>query len=208
MLVSRCSGNLHGIIIQIKKIIYTINEIPNIGNRMTNIENIQYPVGKWTAKDRYSSEEIQQNIAQIRAYGLKFKELTLQLSQEDLEKTYREGSWTIRQVVHHVADTHLWHFIRIKQALTEENPIGMFGNVNALSVLPDSAKAPISDSLLMIESTHNRYAYVFENIRESEYQKTYYHPFRQINVTIPQALDMTVWHAKHHFEHIKIALSK
>ncbi len=173
---------------------------------MTNIENIQYPIGKWAAKDHYSSEEIQENIAQIRAYGLKFKELTLHLSEQDLEKTYRECSWTIRQVVNHVADTHLWHFIRIKQALTEENPVGIFGNVNALSALPDSAKAPIADSLLMIESTHNRYAYVFENIAESEYYKTYYHPFRQINVTIPQALDMTVWHAKHHLGHIQIAL--
>jgi uncharacterized damage-inducible protein DinB len=179
-----------------------------IKKKKMTLEQTQYPVGKWASKDHYSSEEIQENIAQIRAYGLKFKELTQHLSEEDLEKTYREGSWTIRQVVHHVADTHLWHFIRIKQALTEENPIGIFGNVNALSALADSAKAPIGDSLQMIESTHNRYAYVFEHISESEYHKTYYHPFRQINVTIPQALDMTVWHAKHHFGHILIALGE
>ena len=171
-----------------------------------NIENIKYPIGKWAVKDHYSSEEIQENITLLKAYGLKYKELTQHLSEEDLEKTYREGSWTIRQLVHHVADTHLWHFIRIKQALTEENAVGIFGNVTALSVLPDSAKAPISDSLMMIESTHNRYAYVFENIAESDYFKTYYHPFRQLHITIPQAIDMTVWHAKHHFEHIRIAL--
>ena len=170
------------------------------------LEQIQYPIGKWTAKDHYSSEEIQENIAQIIAYGLKYKELTQSLSEEDLEKTYREGSWTIRQLVHHVADTHLWHFIRVKQALTEASPIGLFGNVNALSALPDSAQAPIADSLMMIEGTHNRYAYLFKNIPESEYRRTYYHPFRQIDVTIPQALDMTVWHAKHHFGHIMIAL--
>jgi len=173
---------------------------------MTNIESILYPVGKWTSKDHYSSEEIEQNIANIIAYALKYKELTQHLSEEDLEKTYREGSWTIRQLVHHVADTHLWHFIRIKQALTEENPQGIFGNVNALSALPDSAKAPIEDSLQMIESTHKRYAYVFSNIPVSDYERTYYHPFRQINVTLPQALDMTVWHAMHHFGHIEIAL--
>jgi hypothetical protein len=170
------------------------------------LEQIQYPIGKWAAKESYSSEEIQQNIALMRAYVLKYKELTQHLSEEDLEKTYREGSWTIRQVVHHVADTHLWHFIRIKQALTEENAVGVFGNVNALSALADSAKAPIADSLQMIESTHNRYAYLFENIAESDFAKTYYHPFRQINVTIPQAIDMTVWHAKHHLGHIEIAL--
>ena len=170
------------------------------------IEQIQYPIGKWVAKDHYSSEEIQQNIANLLAYPLKYRELTQHLSEEDLAKTYREGSWTIRQIIHHVADTHLWHFIRIKQALTEENPQGIFGNVNALSALPDSAKAPIEDSLQMIESTHKRYGYLFSNIAESDYHRTYYHPFRQINVTLPQTMDMTVWHAKHHLKHIEIAL--
>jgi hypothetical protein len=173
---------------------------------MTNIENVQYPVGKWASKDHYSSEEIKQNIADILAYALKYKELTQHLSEEDLEKTYREGSWTIRQVVHHVADTHLFHFLRLKHALTEENPNGVIGNVNALAMLPDSAKAPIEDSLQMIESTHKRYAYVFSNIPVSGYGRTYYHPFRQINVNLPQAIDMTVWHAKHHLGHIEIAL--
>ena len=170
------------------------------------IEQIQYPIGKWVAKNHYSSEEIQQNIAELLAYSLKYKELTQHLSEEDLAKTYREGSWTVRQIVHHVADTHLWHFIRIKQALTEENPHGVFGNVNALSALPDSSKAPIEDSLQMIESTHKRYAYVCLNISESDYNRTYYHPFRQINVTLPQAIDMTVWHTKHHLRHMEIAL--
>ena len=171
------------------------------------LEQIQYPIGKWASKGHYSPEEIEQNMADILACALKYKELTQYLSNEDLEKTYREGSWTIRQLVHHVADTHLWHFIRIKQALTEENPVGVLGNVNALADLPDSAKAPIDDSLQMIESTHKRYAYVFSNILESDYGRTYYHPFRQISVNLLQAIDMTVWHAKHHLGHIEIALA-
>ena len=173
---------------------------------MTSIESVQYPIGKWASKDHYSQEEIEQNMADILAYALKYKELTQHLSEEDLEKTYREGSWTIRQVVHHVADTHQWHFIRIKQALTEENAVGIVFNVNALAALADAAKAPIADSLAIIESTYNRYVYLFENIAVSDYGRTYYHPFRQLHITIPQAIDMTVWHAKHHFEHIRIAL--
>jgi hypothetical protein len=91
-----------------------------------------------------------------------------------------------------VVDTYLRHFIRIKQALTKENPQGIFGNINAPSALTDSVKAPTGDSLQMIESTHNRCVHVFENIAESDFAKTYYCPFRQINVTIPQAIDMTV----------------
>ena len=172
------------------------------------LEQRQYPVGKWVAKDSYSSEEIQENIALMKAYGLKYRKLTQHLSEKDLEKTYREGSWTIRQLVHHVADTHLWHFIRIKQALTEENAVGIVFNVNAIAALADTSKAPVADSLAMIESTHNRYVYLFENIDRIDYDKTYYHPFRQLHITIPQAIDMTVWHAKHHFEHIQIALDE
>jgi hypothetical protein len=173
-----------------------------------NIENIQYPVGKWTTKDHYSPEEIQQNMADILACSLKYKELTQHLSEENLEKTYREGSWTIRQLVHHVADTHLWHFIRIKQALTIENPGVVFGEVNSFSSLQDSIKAPIEDSLNMIEATHRRYVSVFSYIPVSDYGRTYYHPFRQHNVNLPQALDMVVWHAKHHLGHIRIALGE
>jgi hypothetical protein len=173
---------------------------------MKTLEQIQYPVGKWVAQEDYSGEEIKQNIETMLIYANRYRELTAGLSDEVLAKTYREGSWNIRQVVNHVADTHLWHFLRIKQALTETNPIGVFGDVNALALLPDYLDAPIEDSLQMIESTHKRYAYLFANIPESSYARTYYHPFRQIDVSLRKALSMTVWHLKHHLGHIQIAL--
>jgi uncharacterized damage-inducible protein DinB len=169
------------------------------------LEQQQYPIGKWEAKEVYSPEQIQQNLADLATTAQQYSELTAHLSETDLEKTYREGSWTIRQVINHVADTHLWHFLRIKQAMTEENPTGVFGNVNALAALADY-KAPVADALQMIVATHNRYVQLFSGIATADYTRGYYHPFRQINVTIPQALDMIVWHAKHHLGHIKIAL--
>jgi uncharacterized damage-inducible protein DinB len=172
------------------------------------LEQIQYPNGKWVAKDQYSPEEIKQNIEEILIYPLKYRDLTENLSDDDLEKTYREGSWTIRQLVHHVADTHLWHFIRLKHALTEENPVGFMANVNAFAALPDGNKAPVEDSLQMISSTHGRYGYLFAQLSESDYQRTYFHPFRQLSVNLPQAIDMVLWHAKHHYEHIRIALGE
>jgi uncharacterized damage-inducible protein DinB len=169
------------------------------------IEQQQYPIGKWVSKESYTTEEMQQNLADLVTTAQQYSELTAHLSETDLEKTYRDGSWTIRQVVHHVADTHLWHFIRLKQAMTEENPVGVFGNVNMLATFADYA-APVADALQMIKSTHNRYASLFAGISSSDYTRSYYHPFRQINVTIPQALDMVVWHAKHHLGQIEIAL--
>lgn len=169
------------------------------------LEQIQYPVGKWIAKESYTAADIQQNVTDLVYYASQYHQLTSHLTDEELAKTYREGSWSVRQVIHHVADTHLWHFLRIKQALTEDNPAGIFGNVNMLAVLPDY-EAPVADSLAMLISTHNRYADLFTKIHESSYPRTYFHPFRQINVMLPQALDMTVWHSKHHLGHIKIAL--
>jgi DinB superfamily len=169
------------------------------------IEQRQYPIGKWESKEIYSAEEIQQNLSDMVMYAQKYSELTAHLSDEDLAKTYREGSWTIRQIVHHVADTQLWHYIRLKQTLAEENPTGIFVNVNALVTLADYETA-IADSLQMIKGAHTRYAILFASVSASDHSKTYYHPHRKINVTMPQGLDMALWHAKHHYHHICIAL--
>jgi hypothetical protein len=171
------------------------------------IEERQYPIGKWTAKPSASQEEIKQNLDELLVSTHKLISLTGNLSEHDLSKTYREGGWTIRQLIHHLADTHLWHFIRLKHLLIEDNPTGFFANVNAFANTPDATTGPVSDSLQMILSTHSRYAYVFKNISEADYSRAYYHPFRQILVNAPQALDMVVWHLRHHLTHIEIALA-
>jgi hypothetical protein len=170
------------------------------------LEERQFPVGRWLAQEHFTREAIEKNITDISAYPLRYRQLTEHLSDEDLKKNYRENSWNIRQLIHHVADTHLWHFIRLKQILTEENPVGFVGNVNAYAALPDSQNAPVEDSLTMLDITHKRYVYLFSKLNEKEYEKTYYHPTRQLDVNLLQAVDMVAWHCRHHYAHIQMAL--
>ncbi len=170
------------------------------------LEQRQYPIGKWKPKKKYSEKDIQKFISIIEKYPSKIKRLTKNLSESDLSKTYRDGGWTIRQLIHHLSDTHIFHIIRFKHALTEENPVGIIGKINDWANLKDY-NGPINDSLILIDGTHRRLVALAKTLSESDLDRSYYHPFRQLNITLAQGLSMVVWHGRHHFEHIKIALN-
>ncbi|MGL4632516.1 MAG: YfiT family bacillithiol transferase [Leadbetterella sp.] len=166
---------------------------------------MQYPVGKWNLRTSHSKEDISALLTEILGLSQKYRLSTEKLSDEGLSKRYREGGWNIRQLVHHVADTHLFHYLRLKHALTEDKPIGVLGKINDWADMPDYIEGPIEDSLWMIESIHRKYVYLFERLLVDLYQKSYFHPVREIYVNLPQSLDMIVWHLKHHLAHIEIA---
>jgi DinB superfamily len=170
------------------------------------MEHLQYPVGKWSPKEITDSQEIKSLSKDILKYAAQYRNLTENLDNQELAKTYREGSWNIRQLVHHVADSHLFHYLRLKHALTEDKPVGVLGKINDWAEMADYTEGPIEDSLLMIESVHRRYVLLFESLSPEVYERSYFHPFRQLYVTIPQSLDMIVWHLRHHLAHIEIAL--
>ena len=170
------------------------------------LEQRQYPIGKWKVKKSYSIKEIERNIAVIEKYPAKYKRLTKKLSDEDLAKYYREGAWTVRQLLTHISDMHILHYARFKQALSEENPVGFVANINAWNNTSEISSTPTVDTLLLLEATHKRWVYLMKTMSESEFDKTFFHALRQINLTLAQAISMAAWHTKHHFEHIKIAL--
>lgn len=170
------------------------------------IEQRQYPIGKWKAKKSYSTKEIERNIDIIEKYPAKYKRLTKKLSDQELESQYREGSWNIRQILVHISDMHILHYARFKQALSDENPIGFAANINAWNATSEISSTPPADALLLLEATHKRWVLLMKTMSENDFDKTFHHPLRQINLTLAQALSMAAWHSKHHLEHIKIAL--
>jgi hypothetical protein len=170
------------------------------------MEHIQYPIGKWNPKTNLTSQDIEQLTSDILKYATEYRRLTENLNADQLAKTYREGGWNIRQVIHHVADTHLFHYLRLKHAITEDKPNGVLGKINEWAEMADYTEGPIEDSLLMIESIHRRYIILFNSLDSALYDRSYFHPFRQIYVTVPESLDMIVWHLRHHLGHIEIAL--
>jgi hypothetical protein len=167
----------------------------------------QFPIGLWSGRTEFSADEVYQRIKLLRELPRQFRQLTEHLSDTELQRTYREGSWTIRQLVHHMADTHQWHYFRLKHALTQPEPVpGILSPVNLWANQPDGHDAPVGPSLGILEGVHDRLAYLFVNLTETDWERAYYHPFRQINVAFPAALDMIIWHAQHHLAHIRLAL--
>lgn len=167
----------------------------------------QFPIGRWSGQTNFTANELHTRIQQLRELPRQYRQLTESLSDEALQRTYRPGSWNVRQLVHHVADTHQWHYFRIKHALTTPEIMpGTLSDVNNWAQQPDGLALPVAPSLSLLEGLHDRLAYFYEHVSEADLQRAYYHPFRQINVSLAQAIDMVVWHAQHHLAHIRLAL--
>ena len=170
-------------------------------------ESRQFPVGRWQCPDQLTTVELTDRMAQLRNIPSQYRALTEALTDDDLVRLYRPGSWTVRQLVHHVADTHQWHYFRIKHALTlPETATGILSTVNDWAAQPDGHDAPLAPSLAILDGVHERLAYLYEHLTDADLRKAYYHPFRQLNVSLAQAIDMVVWHGQHHLAHIRLAV--
>jgi uncharacterized damage-inducible protein DinB len=136
----------------------------------------------------------------------RYRELVAQLPAGDLARTYREGSWTVRQLVHHVADIQSLNFLRLKKALTEADSVAPLVEVNGWAAATDTAAGPVEDSLLMLEGITRRYVFLARTLNEETLGRTFYHPARQMHFDLRSALHLTAWHTEHHLAHIHIAL--
>ena len=172
------------------------------------MQDRKYPIGPIALQQTYTPGEVEQLIDVLQASPAHYRKLVETLSPNDLAKTYREGSWTVQQLVHHVADMQLLHFLRMKKALTEPDyEFATLVDMNAWAATPDSTTAPVDDSLLLFEGVHRRYVYLAKSLNDTQLAIRYFHPVRQIWFTQAQALAMSAWHVQHHLAHIKLALA-
>ena len=172
-----------------------------------DLTHLKFPIGAFVKKDEYSTEEMISLIEVIENAPSAYKKLAEIISADALSKTYRQGSWNIQQLFHHVADIQLLHFFRMKMALTESDYkevtlINMDGWVNT----KDGATAPVADSILMLEGITKRYVYLIRSLTDDQLKIAYYHPVRAFDINQEQAIAMSAWHLKHHLAHINIAL--
>ena len=167
---------------------------------MTDLDALRYPIGRFAPP---ASQEPEVRAAQIESIRLLPERLGAAihgLSDAQLDTPYREGGWTARQVVHHVADSHANAFIRTKLALTEDWPTVNAYNEAAWARLEDS-RLPVDLSLSLIGALHGRWAALLESLSEDDLQKGYNHPERG-RQTLAAALAMYDWHSRHHTAHI------
>ncbi len=170
------------------------------------LEERQFPIGKWKPEELYSEEELARNISIIEHYPARYVALTQNLSAEQLAQSYRAGAWNIHKLVVHISDMHILHFARFKQALCEDNPQGYGPNINGWANNPEVPGVPLADALMLLEATHKRWTHLLKSMSSDDFNKTYFHVGRQMNLKLAQALHMGAWHCAHHLEHIKIAL--
>jgi len=164
---------------------------------MTDLDELRYPVGRFNPAAAGSRTE---QLQTLRELPERLRAAVSGLSDAQLDTPYRDGGWTVRQVVHHVADSHANSLIRVKLALTEDNPTIKAYDEAAWAKLPDSG-LPVDSSLAMTDAVHQRLIALLEQLSEADMQKTFQHPERG-QVTLANNLAIYAWHSRHHVAHI------
>ena len=167
-----------------------------------DLEKLKYPIGKFEAPKEYTSEYLSAKIAIIESFPERLRKETAQLTEEQLNTPYRPGGWTIRQVIHHCAESHMNCYIRIKWSLTENNPVIKAYDEALWSELPDSLTMPIEPTLNLLNGLHFRLAYIMKNLSPADLEKSFIHPENNSEYQIKQIIGMYAWHSEHHLAHI------
>lgn len=167
--------------------------------------DVRFPIGELELPDKVTLVDVKRWMSEVETYINQLKKVVDGISDEQLNKKYREGSWTVRQLVHHIADSQMQLFSRLKLALTEEYPSAPEFDQNQWVDLADSS-LPIEVSIQLLDGLNQRVVAIGENISETELE-------RKVNLegtgdlTVAFLLAKLSWHERHHLEHIKIALS-
>ena len=167
--------------------------------------DVRYPIGEIQVPEKVTLENIQEWLKEIQTYTVRLRETVDTLSDEELNKTYREGAWTVRQLVHHIADSQLNMYQRLKLALTDENPVVPGFSEEKWAIQPDTM-LPVESSIKMLEGLNERIVSLGQDLTEEQLKRVFTH---QTNgeITVAKKVAKLAWHEEHHLAHIKIALS-
>ncbi|MBV6420441.1 MAG: putative metal-dependent hydrolase YfiT [Ignavibacteriaceae bacterium] len=164
-------------------------------------EKLKYPIGRYHEAENIEKAEINNFIKEIETLPQRLADAVRGLSTEQLRTRYRPDGWTIQQVVHHIADSHLNAYVRFKLALTEDNPVIKPYNEKLWAELPDSKLLDINVSLTLIDSLHKRWTALLKQLNDNELEKKFLHPDSGMK-TLSETVCQYAWHGNHHLAHI------
>jgi hypothetical protein len=162
--------------------------------------DLSYPVGRFDKTAAWTADSRRAAIESIAALPAKMRAAVAGLSDAQLDTPYRPGGWTVRQLVHHVADSHMNGYIRTKLALTEDKPTIKPYEQDAWAQLPDS-KLPIELSLAILDSVHQRWSAIIRSMKDEEFTRTFVHP-ELGPLNLETHIHLYGWHSRHHVAHV------
>ncbi|MEX0737537.1 MAG: bacillithiol transferase BstA [Bacteroidota bacterium] len=163
--------------------------------------DLRYPIGKFTAKPSISDDERRVLIQQIEEAPAKLQEAVKGLDDRQLDTPYREGGWTVRQVVHHLPDSHLNSYIRFKWTMTEDKPTIKTYEEHLWAELVDAKSAPAEVSLTLLEALHKRWVLFLRSLSSADFAKTFIHP-ESGPMNLDRLVQLYAWHGRHHVAHV------
>ncbi|MCL4137533.1 UNVERIFIED_CONTAM: hypothetical protein GTU68_024533 [Idotea baltica] len=167
------------------------------------LEELKYPIGKANIPENISKKNLEIWISDIERFPQELEFLVKDLSHAQLDTPYRDGGWTIRQVIHHCYDSHHNSYTRFKWALTEDKPVIKAYYEERWAELQDSKSAPISLSIDALKALHSKWVYFLKSLSEKELQKTFIHPDGKEVITLKENIGIYGWHCQHHYAHIE-----
>lgn len=168
-----------------------------------NLEELRYPIGRYTKPEIYTEADLKEWISVLEALP-NWMDLCIEnLDEAQLQTPYRPDGWTINQVVHHVADSHMNAFIRLKLGLTEDGPTIKPYAEAEWAKLADVSTVPVNVSNTLLHALHRRWVAVLKNMKPSDWERTVFHPEKNRNLTLWELTALYAWHSRHHMEHIR-----
>jgi len=174
----------------------------------TETEKEKYPIGSFIPPEETSFEDLQNQIETISEFPDKLEKLVEGLNKEQWNTCYRRNGWTIKQVVHHLADSHMNSYIRFKLALTEDIPTVKPYFEDRWAELGDNDSTDVSVSLLLLKALHVKWVNLIKSMSEEDFEKSFFHPEHGKEFTLKEILALYSWHCNHHYAQIEELLKR
>lgn len=163
--------------------------------------DLRYPIGEFKFEGALTDDERQAFIGKIEETPARMRAAVAGLTEPQLDTPYRPEGWTVRQVVHHVPESHLNSYVRFKLAITEDVPVIKPYFEDRWAELDDARQAPIALSLDLLEALHGRWIWFLRSLKQKDFQRTFRHPELGI-VSVDKNIALYAWHGPHHVAHI------
>jgi len=172
------------------------------------MKNERYPIGKFERPEKIDFAQIQEWIKDIESLPKQLKKAVKKMPKEALNMPYRDGGWTARQVIHHLADSHINSYVRFKWTLTEDEPVIKAYDEKSWADCEDSSSASVKMSLKLLSALHERWSVYLKTLSKEDFERGFIHPESNKRWELSWTTGVYAWHGKHHLAHIRQSVEK